>query len=474
ATPRVLVLGAGMTCGPLVEYLGRGGARRVTVVSSVPGQVRYYFRCRADSPCRGRRLRLLHSCDLCLSLLAATVAEHDVVVSMLPAPMHPAIAALSVARGKDMVTASYVGPEMRALHDAAVAAGVRLVNEVGLDPGMDHMAVMRVVDGIARRGGRVTALTSVCGGLPAPESADNPLLYKFSWSPAGVLRAAANPATFLRDGRVVSVPGDALLAAAEPADHPWGALNLEQLPNRDSLAYADLYGVAGTAETVFRGTLRYAGWSDIMLGLRSLGLYSEEATTAAAVAAAAADGAGGGAGGWGDRQTWAAVFRGLAASRGFDAADPTPFLAAKGVREPERVVTALRWLRVAADDADAALAEGETVGEAMCGLLQQRCAMAPGDRDLVLMHHSVRASFPGGGADETHLSSLMLRGGVNFTAMSRTVGITVAVAAELVLEGEVAATGVMTPVAATLYEPALRRLDAEGIRFTEKVIRHRK
>jgi saccharopine dehydrogenase-like NADP-dependent oxidoreductase len=144
------------------------------------------------------------------------VSEHDVIVSLVPAPCHPAIARLAIKHHKNMVTASYISPEMRALHEEAVAAHIVILNESGLDPGIDHMSAKKMIDEAIAAGGTITGFTSVCGGLPAPEAANNPLGYKFSWSPRGALVAARNSARYLQNGKVVEVPGEALLASASP------------------------------------------------------------------------------------------------------------------------------------------------------------------------------------------------------------------------------------------------------------------
>lgn len=150
---------------------------------------------------------------------------------------------------------------MRALHDEARAAGVILLNEVGLDPGIDHMLIMRAIDSIHSRGGTVSELVSLCGGLPDPVAADNPLFYKISWSPRGVLLAAKNSARYLKEGKQIQVPGEDLLRSALPSAR-FPTMRLEVLPNRDSLAYMDLYGVPNV-HTICRGTLRYEGDDDL-------------------------------------------------------------------------------------------------------------------------------------------------------------------------------------------------------------------
>lgn len=188
------------------------------------------------------------------NLLPSLVGKADVVVSLLPATMHVPIAQESIAQGRHMVTASYVSAEMAALDSAAKAKGVVVLNEVGLDPGIDHLLIMKSVDSIHARGGKVTELVSLCGGLPDPVAADNPLRYKMSWSPRGVLNAAGNPARYLSHGQTITVPGEELLLSTTPSNRI-PTLRLEVIPNRDSLSYRQLYGV-NDVHSICRGTLR--------------------------------------------------------------------------------------------------------------------------------------------------------------------------------------------------------------------------
>ena len=175
-----------------------------------------------------------------------------------------------------MVTASYVSPEMQQLHAAAQAAGIRLLNEVGLDPGLDHMSAMKIINGVKAAGGKVLAFSSWCGGLPAPEHSDNPLGYKFSWSPRGALLATLNAARFLRGGKVVEVGGRDLMRSVVPLPDYKG-FHFEGIPNRDSLQYIPLYGLEKDAEVslkdMFRGTVRYVGYCDLMAAFHKLGFF---------------------------------------------------------------------------------------------------------------------------------------------------------------------------------------------------------
>jgi hypothetical protein len=198
------------------------------------------------------------------------VREADLVVSLLPFTLHVGIAQVAIDAKRPMVTTSYVSPEMRALDVRARDAGVLVLNEIGLDPGLDHMSAMRVIDGVRRDGGRLTSFRSCCGGIPAPDADTNPWHYKFSWSPRGVLLAGRSGARWLDDGRIVEVDAAHLYAQAAPYTAP-GLPPLEVVPNRDSLAYVPTYGIEGV-QTMFRGTLRWPGWAETLEAVGRLGL----------------------------------------------------------------------------------------------------------------------------------------------------------------------------------------------------------
>ena len=181
---KVLVLGAGLVCGPLVTYLHEQPNVTITLASSVEGE--------ADEMAAGRDRIYPTTLNVVEESirLSKMVSEADMVISLLPAFMHVEIAKLCIDHAKHLVTASYTSPEMRALHSEAVRAGVTIINEVGLDPGLDHMSAMAIIDKVKAAGGKVESFVSLCGGLPSPEAADNPLGYKFSWNPRGVLTAS--------------------------------------------------------------------------------------------------------------------------------------------------------------------------------------------------------------------------------------------------------------------------------------------
>jgi saccharopine dehydrogenase-like NADP-dependent oxidoreductase len=254
ATPRrVLLFGSGRVALPVMKLFD-GQNVHVTIATDDAKQAQTLMDC-MSSPSLSSFVPFKFPQDN--HKLASIVKSCDVAISLLPATMHIPIAEECINQGRHLVTASYVSPAMQALNARAKAAGVILLNEVGLDPGMDHMMIMKAIDDIHSRRGTVKELVSLCGGLPDPVAADNPLRYKFSWSPRGALNAAGNSAQYLANDEVVQVPGDKLLLAATPSNR-FPTLRLEVLPNRDSLSYRELYGIP-EVRSICRGTLRYEG-----------------------------------------------------------------------------------------------------------------------------------------------------------------------------------------------------------------------
>ncbi|CAG2103722.1 unnamed protein product, partial [Medioppia subpectinata] len=207
--------------------------------------------------------------------LDKAIEESDLVVSLLPYALHPKIAEKCIRFKTNMVTASYTTPQMRELNQAAIDAGITIVNEVGLDPGIDHLLAMECFDHVHSNGGKITSFVSYCGGIPVPENADNPLRYKFSWNPKGVILNSVAAAKWIQNNEVMEIPaGGALMDNTTDIDFLHG-YNLEGYPNRDSTQYRDIYGIS-SAKTVLRGTLRYKGFCDVMKGLHMMNLLDLE------------------------------------------------------------------------------------------------------------------------------------------------------------------------------------------------------
>jgi saccharopine dehydrogenase-like NADP-dependent oxidoreductase len=263
---KILVLGAGLVCRPLVQYLLDVEDFSVTVASRTVSKAEALV---GDHP-RGKALPLNVTV---VDKLSALVAEHDLTISLLPYIHHVTVGNLCLEHKKHLITTSYISEAMQALDAPAKEKGILILNEIGLDPGIDHMSAMKVFHAVQKAGGEIAGFSSYCGGLPAPEANDNPFGYKFSWSPKAVLMAGGNAAKFLRDGKLYDIPGKELF------DNYWpviieGFEEFEGYPNRNSMPYRELYGIDST-KTMFRGTLRYKGWCATLRKMIQLGVSDD-------------------------------------------------------------------------------------------------------------------------------------------------------------------------------------------------------
>jgi saccharopine dehydrogenase (NADP+, L-glutamate forming) len=350
-----------------------------------------------------------------------------------------------VKHGVHMVTTSYVKEPMAQLDAAAREAGVILLNEMGVDPGIDHMTAMRVIHRVQGEGGEITSFTSWCGGLPAPEANTNPLGYKFSWSPRGVLLAGRNSAHYLKDGEEVTIPGGELF------EHTWPApvevegkvVEFEGYPNRDSLPYMQTYGIEST-RTMFRGTLRYRGWCATMRAVAAMGWLGEEPLDGPRA------------------ESFAQLTGQLIGSRGNLAAD----LAARlGFAPGSPVMRNLAWLGLLGNDPLPAGPRAPV--DILTARMLERMSYAPGERDLLVLKHEFRARY---GDRTERITSTMVDFGIpgGDSSMSRTVGLPAAIGVRLILQGKISRTGVQTPVVPEIYAPVLEELEELGIRFEER------
>ncbi|HRI56219.1 MAG TPA: saccharopine dehydrogenase C-terminal domain-containing protein [Anaerolineae bacterium] len=451
---RIVVFGAGMVAGAHVDYLLNVPDFQVTVASRTLDKAQALVK---DHP-RGRAVQVNSDDE---AALAALIAEADLAVSLLPYAYHPAVARLCIQHGVHMVTTSYVKEAMAALDGAARAAGVILLNEIGVDPGIDHMTAMRIIHGVQARGGRIVKFVSWCGGLPAPEANDNPFGYKFSWSPKGVLLAGKNPAHYLWDGQDVVIPGGELF------DHYWTVpvavegeiIGFDGYPNRDSLPYMQTYGIENP-QTFFRGTLRYPGWCQTLRKIAELGLLEETPLEGL------------------ENATFAQF---TARLTGSDQHNVRAALAAYlDLTLDSPVIDNLAWLGFLSDEplpagrvAGGRVAERietqriETIPiDVLTARMLQKMQYAPGERDMLVLQHQFEAAYSDG---RERIVSTMVDFGQphGYTSMARTVGLPAAIAVKLILHGQIDLLGVQTPVAPEIYTPVLEELEALGIRFVE-------
>ena len=375
----------------------------------------------------------------------ARIAQADLVISMLPAFMHVEVAKVAIESGVNVITPSYVSPEMKTLDGAAREAGVLVLNELGLDPGIDHMSAMQVIDEIQAEGGRMLGFQSYCGGLVAPDSDDNPWHYKLSWNPRNVVLAGqGGAATFLDQGRVRVVPPHRTfqtLTSIEVDGRPY-----DGYPNRDSLGYRELYGLT-EVETLVRGTLRSAGFSQSWDLLVQLGMVRDDASLTWPQGVSWAD--------------WTRSFLPAEAEQGRDVRDAVKHLTGATDEALER----LAWLGLF-DGAYGPANPSGTPAQIVEALVTDKWVLRPEDRDMIVMWH--RFDYEMDGVRKARTSSLSLEGKDSvFTAMSDTVGLPMALAVKPLMAGTFGTTGVDVPMSKTYYDPLLKGLADLGIRFVE-------
>lgn len=437
---KVLVLGAGLVTRPLVRYLLNTPDFAVTVASRTVSKAEALI----GGHKNGTAIPLLAKDTAKMEKL---ISEHDLAVSLLPAPLHPVVAELCIKHKKQMVTTSYVSPKMRELDGPARNAGVMILNEIGVDPGIDHMSAMRIIDDVRGRGGKVVSFRSYCGGLPAPEANDNPFGYKFSWSPRAVCTAGKNNALYQEDGKRVTVPGVDLFTYTHPVKVE-GVGQLEAYPNRDSLSYIDVYGLQGI-QTMFRGTFRYPGWCETLKKIVDLGLLDETPKT------------------WKAGTTLGQFTAELVTDTGPGSLRER--LARQLKIEPaSAILDRLEWLGMFSDEPLGITGEESTTLDQLAAQLLKRMSYKPGERDMIVLLHQFRSEFPGGGVEET-TSTLIDYGQPNGdSSMARTVSLPAAVATKLILTGQIKETGVHVPVLPDIYNPVLDELEKLSIKCIER------
>lgn len=382
-------------------------------------------------------------------LLDDLIQSHDIVVSLLPWTLHPTIAERAIANKTNMVTASYLSPGMQNLHQTAVDAGVTVVNECGVDPGIDHFLAMECFDDVHQGGGKIESFVSYCGGLPAPECSDNPLGYKFSWSPRGALLNMLSSAKYLQHGQAVEVEENGgLLDEATPMDFLPG-FSLEGYPNRDSTIYGELYGI-NEAHTILRGTLRYKGYTDSIRGLVALGLLNPNAEPVLHEN--------------GPDITWRQYMCHIT-----NQSDTIFYDNLRDILQ-DRLGSAktVRTIEELGFCSDELIAKKGSPLDTMSHHLAHRLNYGKGERDMILMRHEVLVRWPDDRRELKGINMVCYGEPEGYTAMAKTVGYPCAIATKMVLDGEIQRKGMVLPFSQDIYRPMLQRLRMEGITATEK------
>ncbi len=433
---KVLVLGAGLVSRPLVRYLLDQPETQVIIASRTVSKAEALIEGHPAGKAVAATVQEEEKLD-------ALVAEADVAISLLPWIYHVQVAELCLKHKTNLVTTSYVSPAMRAMDQKAKDRGLLFLNEIGLDPGIDHMSAMKMIHQVYRKGGKVTSFESICGGLPAPEANDNPFGYKFSWSPRGVLLAGRNSAHFLKDGKDMLIENKDLFRTVSSKTVE-GLGKLEFYPNRDSMLYQELYGLKD-ARTLMRGTFRNPGWCETLEKVVLLGFLNDTERPEILE--------------WNWKQLTASLI-------GANPDDVKAALAKHlGLPESHAVIGRFEWLGLFSDDP--VKCNPPTVLDALTALMDKKMPYGPGERDMIVLQHDFVAEYPDGKKEA--ITSLLLDYGIpnGDTSMARTVSLPAAIAVKLMNQGKIRLTGVQIPIMPEIYEPLLEELEMMNIKFVD-------
>ncbi len=435
---KIGVLGAGRSAGYLIEYLASYCAasnRSLQVYDLQFDRLKASFRV-LDSVA----LTVAELGDV--AVLDGIVAELDLVVSVLPPTMHIAVAKACLQHGCHLFTASYTSDEMRALGEAAAAKGLLFMNELGLDPGIDHLSASRLLDEAKDQGLRVEGFESHCGGLVALEDCgDNPWQYKFTWNPTNVVLAGqGGTCVWKEDGVEQHLEGSAVFANARSIEVPGLGL-FDVYPNRNSLTYETLYGLE-SSRTLLRGTLRRRGYCKAWALLVALG-FTEPLRV----------------GNWATVNDWFIDRTGYGNTHDW-------FASLESDDETMGLGEYVKFLRLDEGAFDLVVA-GKTSAQILEAILLDRWKLGALDKDEVVMVHKFDL------VDIDHqrkrwYSVLQVKGeGGDRTAMAKTVGLPLAMGVETFLEGMASGVGAVVPFDKSWYSPILRKLEGQGIVFKE-------
>lgn len=431
---KVLLLGAGMVAKPIADYLLENHIK-LTIASRTISKAEKLIKNHPNGKAISWTIDDLENLD-------TLIASHDLVVSLLPYEHHVSVAKLCIKHKKNMLTTSYVSDAMKALDGDAKKAGIIILNEIGVDPGFDHMTAMRIIDKIKHDGGKILEFYSLCGALAAPEETDNPFRYKFSWSPKGVIKAGNNGAKFLKNGEIVEIPTENLFKNPLKIDFP-DVGEMEVYPNRDSLAYIDIYNLPNV-KTMFRGTFRYPNWCASMDAIKALGMVKYDIQNF-------------------EGKTYKDVVA--------EQINVYPKNVKEKVAEKLKLelnspaIIALEWLGLFKDDR-VLLKEGSTF-DITSDLMLQKMMLPDGARDMVIMLHSFLVE-KANGEKEVIKSRLLDFATAEDTSIARTVALPAAIAVKMILENKITDTGVHIPISKTIYEPVLNELEKMGIAMVEE------
>ncbi len=438
---KILILGAGKSTPYLIKYLLEQSEINDWKIVLADSDIRQAQE-RLGRTSFGQAVRVDISDPNQSSVL---IQEADIVISMLPAMFHFDVASLCLSNSKPLVTASYLTPAIQSLDRECREKGIFILSETGLDPGLDHLSAMQVIDQIRTEGHELTDFESFTGGLVAPECDTNLWNYKFTWNPRNVVLAGqGTPVKFIQEGKYKYIPYHRLFRRTEVIEIP-GYGRFEGYPNRDSLRYIDVYGLRGIG-TMFRGTLRRAGFCrawDVFIQLGatddSYVLYDSE------------------------NMTYRDFINSFLAYNPHDSVE-LKLMQYLHIDQDDPVMDKLKWLGVF-DKVKIGL-KNATPAQVLEHLLKDKWNMEPEDRDMIVMWHKFIYGDKNTGIKKLKTCSMVVEGhDQRYTGMAKTVGLPLGIATKMLLTGKMKLVGVHLPILKEIYQPVLEELKQYDIDF---------
>jgi saccharopine dehydrogenase-like NADP-dependent oxidoreductase len=375
------------------------------------------------------------------------IQKADIVISLLPVTFHTLVANDCLTFSKNLVTASYVNEVIAKMHDEVKAKGIIFMKEIGLDPGIDHMSAMLLIDEIKEKGGEITSFKSYCGGLVAPEYDTNPWNYKFTWNPRNVVLAGQSTAKYIEKGEYKYLPYNRLFSNTQEISLK-GYEPFEGYANRDSLSYRKAYGLENIP-TMLRGTLRRKGYSEAWNCIVQLGMADD---------------------------TFVMENSEKLTNRSFLNAF-LPFSEKLTVEEKfcdvlkltkaDDVYKKFEWLELFEDKAIGL--KNATPAQLLQAILEPKLKLNAGDKDMIVMQHLIEYTL--NSKKYQLISSMVIKGDDEInTAMAKTVGLPVAIATKLILKNKITEKGVVIPVSKEIYSQILPELTTYGVVFEDEIL----
>ena len=438
----ILIIGAGRSASSLIKYLLRKSTQENLNVTI--GDLSIELARRKTYNHANARPIALDINDV--AQRQAEIQKADIVISMLPAYMHIEVAKDCVTYKKSMVTASYISDEMQSLDEAVKANNLVFMNEVGLDPGIDHMSAMKVIHQIEEKGGKMILFESFCGGLVAPESDDNLWNYKFTWAPRNVVLAGqGGAAKFIQEGKYKYIPYHKLFRRTE-FFHVEGYGKFEGYANRDSLKYRSIYGLDNIL-TLYRGTIRRVGFSKAWNMFVQLGMTDDSYTMENS-----------------ETMSYRDFINSFLPFHPSDSVELKTRMAL-GIEQDDIMWDKLMELDIFNAKKIVRL-KNATPAQILERILNDSWTLQPDDKDMIVMYHKFGYEING---ERKQIDSKMVCIGDDqiYTAMAKTVGLPVAIATLQILNGNIKTPGVQLPIREEVYEPILKEMETHGIVFNE-------